>query len=527
MVPNAFNITNSSKDVTIDKINKFDKFETFKTESESDSDDETIEINSDGINGYNSDNYIVKTKNTNNANNSKNAKNTKNKSKNKGNLIGEGTFGCIYDDLKNPDKVHKIFLHANQYHEELNIAIMINNAFKNYNLNFPKGLLLPDNVNTPNINHVVNRDFLTTSGYKVCKLLKDKNNKYNKESYKYLTYNNCGEAINTCLDEFNTVFDLLVSLDYIFAAIADLETVSIAHHDIKMPNVLYDKTTNNTTLIDYGITYKYSDLFLLNHTNNKNWPVSYFVWPPEFNTIWYIMTNKYVPSARVMSDKVKSVVDIDDNYVPAFKDITLLKKTSNEDHVYELNNFRKKLIKELNIGDSVTRQINTINNDDLSVYFANNFGGKSDPYGLAMLIYAFNRHNEFLAKDALETHLVIYLGLNSIDELSDTKLEFCRNIREMIRKMGCPNPYTRYSSTECNNVYSKLIRNNLYKFKYGNTLNLFDKNKDKQRIETFLGNGETIISIANAGAQKPSMFLIAIIIFSFITLLILLQIYNK
>ena len=97
----------------------------------------------------------------------------------------------------------------------------------------------------------------------------------------------------------------------------------------------------------------------------------------------------------------------------------------------------------------------------------------------------------------------------------------------MIRKMGCPNPYTRYSSIECNKVYSKLIRNDLYKFKYGNTFAFLNKNKEnKEIIETFLGNGETIMSIANAGAEKPNIFLIVIIFLTFITLLVLMWIYN-
>jgi len=238
------------------------------------------------------------------------------------------------------------------------------------------------------------------------------------------------------------------------------------------------------------------------------------------------MNNKYVPSAHVMNDKVKSVVDIDDNYVPTYKSITSLKKTDKEDYIFELNNFRKKLIKDLNIGDSVDRKINSINNDEISIYFANNFGKKSDPYGLAMLLYAFNRHSEFVEKDTLETQLAVYLELNSINELSDTKLEFCNNIRKMIRKMGSPNPYTRYSSIECYKVYSKLILNDLYKFKYGNTFAFLNKNKDKDIIERFLGNNESIMSIANAGAQKPNIFMIVIIILSFITLLILMWVYK-
>ena len=99
MIPAAFNIT---------YYNSKDNIESFKTKSDSESDSESesdlLNITKDDIKDTDDINYVVKTK----------------INKKKGNkLIGEGTFGCIYDDLNNPDKVHKIFLHSEILFQDL------------------------------------------------------------------------------------------------------------------------------------------------------------------------------------------------------------------------------------------------------------------------------------------------------------------------------------------------------------------------------------------------------------------------
>jgi len=525
MIPAAFNIT---------YFNSIDTIESFKTKSDSDSDsaldsdsellDKKYGTNDGTVDIYNIGKTKTKTK-------------TKTNTKKSNKLIGEGTFGCIYDDLNNPDKVHKIFLHSVQYNEELNVSKMLYSTFKNNNIEFPKGLLLPDNILNPDLPNTIKREKLTSGGYKICKLLKDKQNKYNKNSYLYLTYINGGKAINDCLNKFDTIYDLLVSLDNIFNAIADLESISIAHHDIKMPNVLYKTSTNSTILIDYGITSKYKDLFLMNKSNNKNWPRSYFVWPPEFHAIWYIITNKTVPSAIVMHDKVKSVVHISENYVPRFEDM-YDKKASMNDFI----EFRKVLITNLQFDDTVDHYINNIKNEDVSAYFSNNFANKSDPYGLAILIYAFNKQQNYLQTDGLEKQLVKYLNLNSIDDLSNSQLGFCTNLHEMIRKMGCANPYTRYSSKEANDAYTKLIRKELYNYKNNivpdnelNNIYTNDYNSESINItEEFIHKYTPFIDISNDDINinkhsdyeiKPNIFYIFLLIAIIITVLMLIHIY--
>ena len=492
MVPNPFN-TNNQRPI----------FETFKTQNDSESDNDEMDINEEGVRGNKDDNIIVKSK----------------KKQNKKGLIGEGTFGCIYDDLNNPDKVHKIFLYKSQYKEELDIAAMLNNSFKQYNISFPKGLLLPDNIYNPSLPNEIDINFLTKSGYKVCKLLADKKNK-NKNTdkiYKYLTYTNGGDALNNCLDEFNTVFDLLVSLDNIFDAIDKLQTVHISHHDIKMPNLLYDKHTKQTILIDYGITYKYSDLFIFNATNIKNWPDSYFVWPPEFHTIWYIMKYNYVPTARIMSDKVRSIVDVRENYVPSFKDMY-----ENNDNLREFEQFRNELNKGLELEETLDRNVslNKIANDELSKYFSTHFAIKSDVYGLAMVLYAFNKHFDFLSDGALESNLVKYLNVKSINELTKEHLELCKDIHDFIRKMGCANPYSRYTSQECNKLYTKYIREKLKQFKGGNILSIATDN-----IEPFSMRNNHIVGTSYKGATPTNPFAVFMTVILIITIVILCAIY--
>jgi serine/threonine protein kinase len=534
MFPTAFNITN---------FDHSENIETFKNNSDSDSDADPsvdpsvdpkiiLDINNDGIKGTIGDNYIV----THKTNNNKTVK----KSSNNGHLIGEGTFGCIYDDLKDPTKVHKIFLHSSQYSEELNVAKMLDSSFKKNNIAFPKGLLLPDNIIKPNLPNSIDRNYLTSSGLKICKLLKDKDNKYNKDKYLYLTYTNGGEAINMCLDKFDTVFDLLVALDNIFDAIDKLERVKIAHHDIKMPNVLYDINTHSTILIDYGITYKYTDLFVMNPTNNKNWPNSYFVWPPEFHAIWYIMINKTAPSAIVMRDKVKTVVNIKEDYIPYFTDLY----ESGKD-LSDFTEFRNELVKNLELNESVDREINNIDNDSLSQYFTTNFSIKSDSYGLAILIYAYNKRNNYLEVNGLEKQLAKYLKLASHSELNKSQQTYCLNIRNMMRKMGCANPYNRFSSNESNTMYTKLIRTELFEYKNPKDItakvvneinpikpiiyplkaisyNLSKLNNSNESFETI---EQTIQRTANAGALHTNYFYIFVCVVAVIAVCVIIPIY--
>jgi len=495
MIPNPFNTNNQ------DPI-----YETFQTQSDSESDNDT--------NLQNKGNIVIKSQN-----------------KQKG-LIGEGTFGCIYDDLDNPDKVHKIFLYKSQYKEELDVAIMLYNSFKNNNISLPKGLLLPDNINNPSLPNEIDKEYLTKRGYKVCKLLADK--KYKKsanKSYKYLTYTHGGSALNNCLDEFNTIFDLLVALDNIFDAISSLENVHISHHDIKMPNLLYNKDNQQTILIDYGITYKYTDLFAMNPTNNKNWPISYFVWPPEFHAIWYIMKYKYVPTARIMIDIVKSVVDLNELYVPRFKHMY------NSNDLTDFTEFRQELNKSLDLDETLERTVslNNINNNELSTYFANNFAKKSDVYGLAMLLYAFNKHVDFISENAMELNLSKYLNINP-NKLTDEQHIFCKDIQNMIKKMASPNPYKRYSAIECNLDYTKYIRKILYKFKNGNTNTNTDTDTNIIKNKNVFGNdtidniedftdSNAIIAASYIGAVPTSPFAIFITIILFLTICILGSIY--
>ena len=534
MIPNPFN-TNNQKPIFENFKNKSDSTSTSDIDSDSDDSDDTNDYNE--IDTSKNNNIIDKSK----------------KKQNKSGLIGEGTFGCIYDDLNNPDKVHKIFLYRTQYKEELDVAQMLYDSFNIKNIAFPKGLLLPDNISNSSLPNEITRDYLTKSGYKICKLLdinKKKNNNPNKNnstSYKYLTYTYGGDALNNCLDSFNTVFDLLLALDNIFDAIASLESVNISHHDIKMPNLLYNKQSKETILIDYGITYKYADLFLMNPTNNKNWPVSYFVWPPEFHAIWYIMKHKYVPTARVMSDKVRNVVNVDEKYVPDFKIMY-----ENNDTITEFIEFRNELNSELGLEEKLDRNVslNNINEYKLSTYFTNNFAKKSDVYGLAMLIYAFNKQVDFLSETAMETNLSNYLNNNNNNknnknknnntnnnELNTDQKAFCKDIHNMIRKMGSPNPYKRYSAIECNADYNKYIREKLYVFKNGNILNTVKKNAVfsgdvLENIENFTSSNTKIIASyvdidKNMDIIPRSPFAIFIIIILIITLCVLGSIYFK
>ena len=161
---------------------------------------------------------------------------------------------------------------------------------------------------------------------------------------------------------------------------------------------------------------------------------------------------------------------------------------------------------------------------------------KSDVYGLAMLLYAFNRQVDFISENAMELNLSKYLNINTntnanTNKLTDEQRVFCKDILQMIRKMGTPNPYKRYNAIECNLDYTKYIRKTLNKFKNGNLLNMIKNNNvfsndTIENIEDFT-DSNAIIAASYMGAVPTSPFAIFITIILFITICLLGSIYLK
>ena len=209
-------------------------------------------------------------------------------------LIGQGTYGCVFKpsfpcykntNIYNNSKarksllVSKIFKHEQAYDEELETMKVMNKIDK-------KGLFtLP---------LIKSCEMLLKPSYsksvKDCKHIKMTSVRHLHETYQLIYENGSMNVYDYIMKNYNNydILDYVNTFTTLISGLVKLNKNKICHRDIKETNI---KIKNKKMyLIDFGLCVKYEDIYtyeykyVLKHI--------YLYYPPEFRICYNIMKNK-------------------------------------------------------------------------------------------------------------------------------------------------------------------------------------------------------------------------------------------
>jgi serine/threonine protein kinase len=172
-------------------------------------------------------------------------------------LIGEGTYGKVYRpplkcDSKNfKNSIGKVFSNKDDYNDELKIISKIKNINTRNTFSIPFYESCPENL------QLIYKD----GGMDLYDFISFKSNKNFR--------------------------NILNKMKYICLGIKKLIDHKYVHQDIKLENLVYNKT--NLYLIDFGLLASFKDI----HKHSEFLKYDYIPFPPEYKK--FIYHNKFIP----------------------------------------------------------------------------------------------------------------------------------------------------------------------------------------------------------------------------------------
>jgi serine/threonine protein kinase len=306
-------------------------------------------------------------------------------------LLGEGSYGCVY---KKDNNIIKILFDNEKFIKEVMTTLLINKIDKTITS------ARIEDIKSFKISEIKDKQLL--NDLEKCELLSDK----------YIDAKNIYEIIYNIKYFGTDLYEItkkdIISLDKILAlslrlyeALELYNNFRVLHSDIKPDNILYLKESDIIIFIDFGLLKTYDEILF----DVKTLKHTYFYFPPEFKLIMSLQNDEdyevFFDNFLLNLDKRQNKSNILlENYKDYYKD---LRNVYNK--YYKLyNNY----LKELYNDDDIYKKkiINKIFND--------NHKDKMDLYGLSMSMYEI---------------IMLYLEYNkTLIEDSDFVLDFIKNI---------------------------------------------------------------------------------------------------
>ena len=190
-------------------------------------------------------------------------------------LLSQGGYGCVFYpglDCKgrmNDDKTiaTKVQIKNITSDNEIKIGRMLTNQ-SGYELFFLPVISVCD----------INIRRAETKELSKCKIVKDNKNKYVAMSMKYLSNQEFVDIVRYS-DARMIIQTFIESYKYLLMSIEKLSNLNIVHYDLKLENIIFNGTSYNPRIIDFGISIHIDGL---NKNNMKQYfytyAPSYYIW---------------------------------------------------------------------------------------------------------------------------------------------------------------------------------------------------------------------------------------------------------
>lgn len=228
-------------------------------------------------------------------------------------LLSQGGYGCVFYpglDCKgrmNDDKTiaTKVQIKNITSDNEIKIGRLITKQ-SGYELFFLPVISVCD----INIRRAASKDLSK------CKIVKDNKNKYVAMSMKYLANQDFVDIVRYS-DSRMIIQTFIESYKYLLMSIEKLTNINIVHYDLKLENIIFNGSSYNPRIIDFGISFQVDEL---NKNNMKQYfytyAPSYYIWCLDIIIINFLLhetdtelteldanmiANVYVSSNRALS----------------------------------------------------------------------------------------------------------------------------------------------------------------------------------------------------------------------------------
>ena len=222
-------------------------------------------------------------------------------------LIGEGGFGCVfYPSLTCKGKVNqtkkfvsKIQVLDKYIIRELNISKIII-KIPNYTIFFsPIIKSCKINIATFDSQYIKDCDIINNNI----------NKKFILSKIPYIEGKEFRTYINTIDDLSEYLYILTNSYYYLLNSLQILYMQNICHYDIKFENIIYNNNTNKPIIIDFGLSFLFSDIMNFNSIKNLKqyfyiYAPQYYIWTPEIQIISYIVNNNYENKSNLLTESL-------------------------------------------------------------------------------------------------------------------------------------------------------------------------------------------------------------------------------
>ena len=228
-------------------------------------------------------------------------------------LLSQGGYGCVFYpglDCKGRTIVDKtiatkVQIKNSTSDNEIKIGRMLTNQ-SGYELFFLPVISVCD----------INIRRAETKELSKCKIVKDNKNKYVAMSMKYLSNQEFVDIVRYS-DARMIIQTFIESYKYLLMSIEKLSNLNIVHYDLKLENIIFNGTSYNPRIIDFGISIHIDGL---NKNNMKQYfytyAPSYYIWCLDIIIINFLLhetdtelteldanmiANVYVSSNRALS----------------------------------------------------------------------------------------------------------------------------------------------------------------------------------------------------------------------------------
>lgn len=293
-------------------------------------------------------------------------KNNSVKTMGKKTLIGEGSYGCVVKPPIIADKYVKKYVEYTDIAEDDVSKLFKNNevsSFKN-ELKILIGVqkIDPDNLFTVKLKGANSFDsYLLENNEDVYNCLEVSSNE--KSDIYQIILENGGKEISKLPKNSINYSEMILALIVFLENLKKMHSVDLIHRDIKPMNVLYNKSKNKLSLIDFGISEDANSVYSIDNASVLSYIYPYY--PPEFYISFLLL--------KYRNDKVRFQQKLDD----------VLLNIENE---YLIKFFEKSKIPA--IMSSLEAFINEIKLKDYGFYdvFNASMAYKSDIYALSSII---------------------------------------------------------------------------------------------------------------------------------------------
>jgi len=239
-------------------------------------------------------------------------------------IIGEGTYGCVTKPSLKCDTPHeykgrvsKLMLKEDAIEElkEMERLVKIPNIEK-YILRMPK-------LCNPETSAQFYQTLQTCQSVRIQKAIEEKSAQFRLlllDDGGVDLYNFLYNILQTLKPRDINIF--LTSILHLFEGVSFFLKHNIIHHDIKLPNIVYNVSNGEIKFIDFGIMISYTDFIRSSNSSQNDMAQTWDYFPPEYscaNQEDYLLARKCKPYRTHKYDTfLKKTADTFDSFCLAF-----------------------------------------------------------------------------------------------------------------------------------------------------------------------------------------------------------------